>query len=342
MNAGTFHNITRQYPLLRVAVVGDFCLDRYLEIDPTKQEISIETGLPVHNVVSVRAQPGGAGTIVGNLAALGVGTIYPVGFVGQDGEGSELTRALGQLPGVITDHLRCSEDRRTFTYCKPLVIRPGQPPVELSRLDTKNWSPTPAALEGCFMTSLMELSRIVRAIVILDQVDVPQTGVVTPRLLKTIEEIIHRQPELLILADSRRGLRGYPPVSFKMNGTELGTLTGLRSDASLPEIKKAVAALAREQKREVFVTLSERGILAASPSGKVAHVPAQPVRGLIDIVGAGDAVTANLTAAIAAGASLHDALELAMAAATIVIHQLGTTGTASVLQMAELLELSAP
>ena len=40
-----------------IAVAGDFCLDRYLEIDASKSELSIETGLPVHNVVNVRAQP---------------------------------------------------------------------------------------------------------------------------------------------------------------------------------------------------------------------------------------------------------------------------------------------
>ena len=56
-----FHAITEKYPRARIAVVGDFCLDRYLEIDPAKQEISIETNLPVHNVVRVRGQPGGAG-----------------------------------------------------------------------------------------------------------------------------------------------------------------------------------------------------------------------------------------------------------------------------------------
>ena len=59
-------------------------------------------------------------------------------------------------------------------------------------------------------------------------------------------------------------------------------------------------------------------------------MPAHPVRGEIDIVGAGDAVTANLAAALAAGASHREAMELAMAAASIVIHQLGTTGTASI------------
>jgi bifunctional ADP-heptose synthase (sugar kinase/adenylyltransferase) len=46
-------------------------------------------------------------------------------------------------------------------------------------------------------------------------------------------------------------------------------------------------------------------------------------------------VTANLTAALASGASRPEALELAMAAANVVIHQLGTTGTASPEQLAK-------
>ncbi len=57
-------------------------------------ETSLETGLPVFNVVRVRAQPGGAGTVVNNLAALGIGQIIPLGFAGDDGEGFELVRAL--------------------------------------------------------------------------------------------------------------------------------------------------------------------------------------------------------------------------------------------------------
>jgi bifunctional ADP-heptose synthase (sugar kinase/adenylyltransferase) len=53
-------------------------------------------------------------------------------------------------------------------------------------------------------------------------------------------------------------------------------------------------------------------------------------------VGAGDAVTANLTSALASGGSLRESLELAMAAASVVIHQLGTTGTADVKQLRSL------
>src|SRR5213083_3660527 len=94
MTPTRFQAITGRYRDLSIAVLGDFCLDRYLEIDPAKREVSLETGLPVHNVVNVRAQPGGAGTILNNLSALGIGAIYPIGFAGDDGEGFELRRAL--------------------------------------------------------------------------------------------------------------------------------------------------------------------------------------------------------------------------------------------------------
>src|SRR6267142_6891912 len=104
MNASRFQDIASRYPSLRIAVVGDFCLDRYLEIDPAKQEISIETGLPVYNVVNVRSQPGAAGTILNNLVALGIGTIYLVGFCGEDGEGFELQATLRIKRGVWLDH----------------------------------------------------------------------------------------------------------------------------------------------------------------------------------------------------------------------------------------------
>jgi bifunctional ADP-heptose synthase (sugar kinase/adenylyltransferase) len=90
----------------------------------------------------------------------------------------------------------------------------------------------------------------------------------------------------------------------------------------------------------VFVTLAERGIIGALASGQTRHVPAHPVHGPIDIVGAGDAVTANLSAAGSAGADLAETLKLAMAAASIVIHQLGTTGTASVPELMRHTKLS--
>src|SRR4051812_27529556 len=333
MTPDRFRSITAGYAKLRVALVGDVCLDRYLEIDPNRPEISIETGRPVHNVVRVRSQPGAAGTILNNLAALGAAEIFPVGFCGLDGEGFELRRALQERPGADLRGFLQTSERRTFTYCKPLVMHPGQAPEELNRLDTKNWSPTPLSVQQQIISSLQQLATQVDAIILMDQVDVPETGVVTQLVLETIGSIAKVRPELLILADSRRGLRGYPNVCFKMNHSELAALMGTPEQADLQSIHSTTAALAREQGRMVFVTLAERGLCGAAPDGEVAHVPALPLRGEIDIVGAGDAVTANLAMALAAGASLGEALVLANTAASIVIHQLGTTGTANIAEL---------
>ena len=338
MSPDRFQEITGKYASLRIGVVGDFCLDRYLEIDPAKQETSIETGLPVHNVVNVRSQPGAAGTILNNLVALGIGEIYPVGFAGEDGEGFELRSSLRNQRGVRLDHFWKTDQRRTFTYCKPLIVEAGKSPLELNRFDSKNWTPTPALLQGRLIDSAANVAADSDAMILMDQVDLPETGVITSRLLEAVGCIVRELPELPILADSRRGLRGYPPVCLKMNSTELNASAGCPGHAQLEDLKAVAAALAKKQGRHVFVTLSERGILGASPEGRVEHVPALAVRGPIDIVGAGDAVTANLAAALAAGATLRESLQIAMVAASIVIHQLGTTGTASVSEIRTLLE----
>ena len=333
MTPERFDQITSRYAHQRIAVVGDFCLDRYLEIDATREEISLETGLPVHNVVNVRNQPGASGTIVNNLAALGIGTIHPVGFCGDDGEGIELTRALRARAGVTLDDFLVTPLRRTFTYAKPLVIEPGCEPRELSRLDSKNWTATPREVEDQLIASVERLLTEVHGMIVLDQVDHAGTGVVTPRLLDAFGAALPAKREMVLLADSRRGLRDFPPMIFKMNARELGALTGDAAPTEWEDLRRTASELAWRNGRHVFITLAEQGLLGASPDGHVEHVPALPVRGPIDIVGAGDAVSANLTAALAAGADLHEALTLVNAAASIVIHQLGTTGTASVEQL---------
>lgn len=337
LTSARFGQIAANYPSLKIALVGDFCLDRYLEIDPSRAEMSLETGLPVYNVVNVRAQPGGAGTVLSNLCALGVGEIFPLGFCADDGEGYELRRALAQLPGVTGEGLLVTNERRTFTYCKPLVVAPGELPRELNRLDTKNWTPTPRSVEAELVRRLRAIATTVDAIILLDQVDAAGTGVVTLGLLDAVREIAAARPEVWIIADSRSGLAKFPPISFKMNRAELAQLVNSPVTTDIASIQAMAAQLAKSYGRAMFVTLSEDGIIGASPAGEVTHITNRPLRGAIDIVGAGDCVSANLTTALAAGAQLGEALSIAMAASSIVIHQLGTTGTASVPQIDELI-----
>lgn len=337
MTSERFQEITGRYAGLSLAIIGDFCLDRYLEIDPARGETSIETGLPVYNVTRVRSQPGGAGTVLNNLVALGIGKIFPVGVAGQDGEGFELIQALKAKPGVRLDHFIQTNDRRTFTYTKPLVMEPGAPPRELNRLDIKNWSATPGPIQSQLIQHLQSLAGQVDGLIFMEQVDVAETGVITEGLLKILGDLARQNPDLLAMADSRRGLRHFPPVIFKMNRTELGRFLGGASELSWEDVKASASRLAAKNRQRVLVTLAEQGILGADPDGAVCHVPCLPIRGEIDIVGAGDAVTANLVSALAGGATTLEAITIANAAASVVIHQLGTTGSASPGQIREAL-----
>src|SRR4051794_35743014 len=93
-------DILTRIPTLTIGVLGDLFLDRYLDLDAGLTEPSLETGLDAYQVVRVRAYPGAAGTVVNNLAALGVGCIRPLAVIGDDGEGYELGQALAGLKGV--------------------------------------------------------------------------------------------------------------------------------------------------------------------------------------------------------------------------------------------------
>ena len=135
---GAVEAILRKLPSLRIGVLGDLFLDRYFDLDATLTEPSLETGLDAYQVVGVRAYPGAAGTVVNNLSALGVGEIFPIALIGDDGEGYELRQALRTLPGVVLDGVQSWPDRRTPTYLKPMLVEPDRTPRELNRLDIHN------------------------------------------------------------------------------------------------------------------------------------------------------------------------------------------------------------
>src|SRR5438552_635293 len=143
----SLERILSRLPYLTVGVVGDLFLDRYLDLDAALTEPSLETGLDAYQVVRVRAAAGAAGTVINNLAALGVGRILPLAVVGDDGEGHELRQALDALRFVDPRHLSVTRDRRTPTYTKPMLCQAGHPPRELNRLDIKNRSRLPTELE---------------------------------------------------------------------------------------------------------------------------------------------------------------------------------------------------
>jgi rfaE bifunctional protein kinase chain/domain len=323
--------ILGRLPSLTVGVLGDLFLDRYLELDARLTEPSLETGLDAYQVVRVRSIPGAAGTVLNNLAALGVGRICTITVIGDDGEGYELRQALDELRVVDTNWVFYWESRRTPTYVKPVLHEACKPARELNRLDVKNRTPLPHAAEQLVLKSLAEVWPQVDALLVLDQVSEAECGVVTSRVRDRLAEWGERQPERLIIADSRERIGLFRATMLKPNATEcVRAILGPGGD--LAQTESCAAQLAERCGRPVFCTRGELGILLANPFRARASpqwVPAYPVTGPIDVVGAGDSTSAAIACAAASGATLEQAAAFGNLVASITVQQIGTTGTAS-------------
>ena len=140
MQLERLQSLLSQFPRRRIAVLGDFFLDKYLEVDPALAEPSLETGRVAHQVVGIRRSPGAAGTVVNNLAALGAGQLHAVGAIGDDGEAFDVCRGLNRL-GCSTDALLRCPELLTPTYLKPCDFNVPGLAGEHSRYDTKNRVP---------------------------------------------------------------------------------------------------------------------------------------------------------------------------------------------------------
>jgi bifunctional ADP-heptose synthase (sugar kinase/adenylyltransferase) len=295
-------------PHRSVGLLGDLFLDRYFDIDPALDEPSVETGLTAYQVTGVRSYPGALGTVLNNLVALGVGRIVPVTMIGDDGEGYELRQALAKFPAVDTSNVLVTTDRRTPTYAKPM--RGG---IELNRLDTKNRTPTPAALQDKILNAFSKAWPTVDAWVVLDQVSEAECGVVTAKLRHKLTVLAAADAGRFVLADSRERIHEFENVCVKPNDREAGNLVPGRAKA-------------------VFLTKGERGLRLTPPG---LDVPAYPITGPTDICGAGDSCSAGITSAVAAGATFLEAAAFGNLIASITVQQIGTTGTAKPSQVRE-------
>lgn len=328
MTRQRLEQILSAFERLRVALVGDFFIDDYLEIDPSLQETSLETGLTARQVVRLRRQPGAAGTVAANLRALGVGEVVCIGFVGDDGEGFELRRALDRM-GARTEQLLTRADRLTPTYRKPIVRLDGGEVRELERLDTKNRGALPPDLEDELMGRVREIAPDVDGVIAQDQVQEAECGVITMGMRRLLAELAEAHPQAVWLGDSRERVAEYRNVVVKPNREECCKAVHPDSAAHSPASAIGCAATLSERVgASVYLTLGPEGLAVVTPES-AQRIPTVKPEGEVDIVGAGDSVTAGIVSALCAGATAEEAGVVGTVAALVTIQQIGTTGVAT-------------
>lgn len=317
-------------PTLTIGLLGDLFLDQYLDVSAELRETSIETGLPAYQIDRVRNAPGALGTVAKNLVTLGVGTVRPLTVIGDDGRGWDLLQCLRQW-GIDTQWVLQESGRLTPTYTKPMQRHPdSRPASELNRLDLRTRGPISANSSEQINDILTAQFAECDGWIVLDQVNEVGCGAISDRVLPTLRNMLRQHADKLALIDSRQRLLDFSDGVLKGNDSEITQAAGVTD----PE--QAARELARRNGREVVCTCGAAGILIAQPTGPVLHAPASPVQGPIDIVGAGDMVSATLTAMRLAGANWQEAAATANLAAGIAIRKLGCTGEATPQELLDL------
>ncbi len=322
----------------RIAVIGDFFLDKYLDTNPKIMDRSVESGQPAHQVVAIRRTPGAAGTIVNNLVSLGTAVVHTVGAIGEDGEAYDLLKALRRL-GCNTSGLLQYPFLMTPTYLKPRDMTDASLAGEHHRYDTKNRKPTPDEAIEAVIETLEQLLEQVDAVVVADQVEDDNCGIITSRMRQMLAEQAERYPGVAFLADSRTHIRLFRNLIIKPNQFEaVDHANPLPEErVELDRVKQALPDLRAQNRAPVYVTLGERGALVTDP--QLTLVPAVRIEGPTDPTGAGDSTCAGAILALASGANLPEAALIANLVASLTIQQLAMTGIATPEQLPDRLEL---
>lgn len=324
----------------KIAVIGDFCLDKYLYVDGGRDEISVETGLTAFQVTHKKLYPGAGGTVTNNLRALGA-RVYCVGIAGDDGEGFELMRCLKET-GANTDYMVHTGLMCTGTYVKPMRMENGSW-TEMNRLDFRNYQPVPCEIESEVIRRIDGVISHVDAVLMCDQFLEPDCGVLTARVRKHMEALAEKYPGKFFYADSRGFINEYHGVMVKCNNYEAvrcvrPDFEGVIGDGDMDLVRRCGMELSDRNKKAVFITMGSKGSIVFD-SGGAQLIDAVTVEGSIDICGAGDANNAGIVLGLTLGLDLCSAAMLGNIVSSITIRQLGVTGTASPGQVASCAQL---
>lgn len=338
MTPARLDGLIRRFPSRRIAVIGDFFLDKYLDVEPAIAEVSLETGLRANQVIRIRHSPGAAGTVVNNLAALGTGTLYAVGYVGEDGEAFDLLADLRKL-GCRAEYLLRTQARMTPTYLKPRDATAPGLKGEHERYDTQNRTPTSRELEDAIIRNLDAVLPRVHAVIVMDQVEKTDGGVVTGRVRRALADRARRWSRVIFWADSRARIGLYRSVIIKPNQFEAAGKDHPRPGERVDEksLVKAVRRLRVRHGAPIVCTRGPLGMLVSDP--EPTFVPGVRVQGPVDPTGAGDSATAGAVLALASGATLPEAALVGNLVASITVQQLATTGVATPEEVRERLQV---
>lgn len=299
----------RLFGRLRIAVIGDIMIDKYIFGHVSR--ISPEYPVPVVDVSHESSRLGGAANVALNTHALGAETIL-FGVTGEDRNRADLfglMREHGLDTGTIVS------DASRPTTCKTRILSQNH---HITRVDYESRAAVGMEIEQQMTGMFRELAGTLDAVVLEDY----NKGVLTDTFIRSVINTC-RKEDIPVLVDPKlKGFFSYQGCTvFKPNLSELAASLGIVVNNNDSEVEAACLKLAeRLETVNLVVTRSERGITVYN--GRFTHIPAASLE-VADVSGAGDTVIGMLALGIGAGLGIETSTKIANLAACTVCQEVG-------------------
>jgi D-glycero-beta-D-manno-heptose-7-phosphate kinase len=289
-----------------ILVVGDLMIDEW--IWGAVSRISPEAPVPVVAVTDHSFTLGGAGNVANNLVALGARVAF-VGTVGEDAFATDVRRMLRE-ESVDDSGVFSVSDRPTTR--KTRIVAHNQQVVRADWEDPAPLRPEDRARIAAFVR---ERAPACDAVILSDYAK----GLLSAEVVEAARAcplvLVDPKPQNLDL------FTGVTCVAPNVHEAEAACGIKIGDDATL-ELAGA-RLLERLRCRYVVITRGEHGMSLFGSQGERLTIPSV-ARKVFDVSGAGDTVIGVLSLALAGGASIERAMQLANFAAGAVVEKLGT------------------
>ncbi len=292
-------------------IVGDIILDKYVygHVD----RISPEAPIPVVATSDTRYVLGGAANVAGNISGFHVGAVL-CGVIGCDAEGDTIIEKLKEK-GIKFSGYR-SKDR--CTTLKTRVVGMNQQLVRVDR-ELSGWLDEN---EENGLLSQIEVGLDKVEYVILSDYS---KGVCSDSFCKKFFALCSQKSKKIIVDPKSSDWTKYKGAyiitpNFKEFREALGSVID-NDETAISE--SASELMVRYDIEKILVTRSQYG-MTMNEAGKPPLTHKAKQQEVYDVSGAGDTVIATLTAALAVGYDVNDAVELSNDAAAVAVSRAGT------------------
>lgn len=300
----------RGFSDVTILVLGDLMLDKYINGDVHR--MSPEAPVPVLSVRGERNVAGGAANVALNTAGLHAKTII-AGVIGEDVAGEQLLQLLNRS-GVSSDGV--IRDRSRPTTRKTRVVCGNH---QIVRLDEEVTEDLCEATVSRLVAKITRILESVDAVILSDYAK----GVLAQDLPQTMITECRRR-KIPVLVDPKRSdytaYQGATCITPNLREfREALEFLGVKEEpleSSAPKLRHDLRC------ESLLVTQGGDGMTLVTDAALV-HLRAIAEE-VFDVSGAGDTVIATVSTALAAGLPVRSAVELANAAASIVVRLSGT------------------